>query len=369
MTNPISRRQTLQALIKHVLFLLTIPLTSFLSSCLNSSFMRATVKRPNGENMNQASSPGTLDPYRLPRHVVPIRYDLRLEPDLPASSFAGQEVITLKVHQPTSEIVLNAIELDITSAKIEGDSGPARQATITLDAALQRCYLIFTKPLSPGTWKLTMTFCGTLNDKLRGFYRSTYKDERGTIHNMAATQFEATDARRAFPCWDEPDFKAVFATTLVVDPMLITVSNSAIAAETLVGGKKVVRFADTMKMSTYLVAFIVGQIEPTEPVMIGKTPLRLWAIPGKNIWPNLVKTLQRRHFHFLNAIMGFPTQATSSTCSPFPTLPQGPWKILGPLPTVKRPCWSIGRAPRTENWSAWPMWSRMKTRTCGSAIW
>ncbi len=84
--------------------------------------------------MNQDSSPGTLDPYRLPRHVVPIRYDLRLEPDLTAASFAGQETITLTVHQPTSEIVLNAIELDITSAQIEGDSGPARQATITLDA-------------------------------------------------------------------------------------------------------------------------------------------------------------------------------------------------------------------------------------------
>ena len=191
--------------------------------------------------MNQDSSPGTLDPYRLPRHVVPIRYDLRLEPDLTAASFAGQETITLTVHQPTSEIVLNAIELDITSAQIEGDSGPARQATIALDASLQRCHLTFTTPLSPGTWKLTMTFCGTLNDKLRGFYRSTYKDERGATHSMAATQFEATDARRAFPCWDEPDFKAVFATTLVIDPTLTAVSNTTIASETLAGGKKVVR--------------------------------------------------------------------------------------------------------------------------------
>ena len=133
MTEPISRRQTLQALGKHVRFLLTIPLTSFLSSCLNSSFVQAATKRPKGEDMNQDASSGTADPYRLPRHVVPIRYELRLEPDLPASSFAGQETITLTVHQPTSEIVLNAIELDITSAKIEGDSSPARQATITLD--------------------------------------------------------------------------------------------------------------------------------------------------------------------------------------------------------------------------------------------
>jgi len=265
MTEPISRRQTLQALGKHFRFLVTIPLTSFLISCLNSTFVQAATKRPKGEDMNQDTTSSTADPYRLPRHVVPIRYDLRLEPDLPASSFAGQEAITLTVHQPTSEIVLNAIELDITSARVEGDSGPARQATITLDASLERCHLTFATLLSPGTWKLTMAFRGTLNDKLRGFYRSTYKDERGATHSMAATQFEATDARRAFPCWDEPDFKAVFATTLVIDPSLTAVSNTTIASETLAGGKNVVRFADTIKMSTYLVAFIVGRIEPTEP--------------------------------------------------------------------------------------------------------
>ena len=108
--------------------------------------------------MNQASSPDTLDPYRLPRHVVPIRYDLRLEPDLTAARFAGQETITLTIHHSTSEIVLNAIELDITSAQIAGDSGSSEQATIALDAALERCHLTFTTPLSPGTWRLTMTF-------------------------------------------------------------------------------------------------------------------------------------------------------------------------------------------------------------------
>ena len=85
-----------------------------------------------------------------------LRYDLRIEPDLTAASFAGQETITLMVHQPTSEIVLNAIELEITSAQIEGDSAPARQATIALDASLQRCHLTFTRPLSPGTWRLTI---------------------------------------------------------------------------------------------------------------------------------------------------------------------------------------------------------------------
>ena len=281
--------------------------------------------------MNQNFPPATLDPYRLPRHVVPIRYDLRLEPDLTAARFAGQETVTLTVLQPTSDIVLNAIELDITSAQIEGASGPAKQATIALDASLQRCHLTFTTPLSPGTWRLTMTFSGTLNDKLRGFYRSTYKDEDGATHRLAATQFEATDARRAFPCWDEPDFKAVFATTLVIDPTLTAVSNSAIAAETRAAGKKVVRFADTIKMSTYLVAFIVGRIEATDPVMIGNTPLRLWAIPGKTHLAKFGQDIAAASLSFFENYYGIPYPGDKLDLLAIPDFASGAMENLGAI--------------------------------------
>jgi puromycin-sensitive aminopeptidase len=263
--------------------------------------------------------------------VVPHRYDLRLEPDLTAANFAGQETITLTVLQPTSEIVLNAIELDITSAQIEGASGPARQATMALDASLQRCQFTFTTPLSPGVWRLTMTFSGTLNDKLRGFYRSTYKDEHGVTHSMAATQFEATDARRAFPCWDEPDFKAVFATTLVIDPMLTAVSNSTIASETHAGGKKVVRFADTMKMSTYLVAFIVGRIEPTKPVMVGQTPLRLWAVPGKGHLARFGQDIAAASLSFFESYYGIPYPGDKLDLLAIPDFASGAMENLGAI--------------------------------------
>jgi len=331
MNEPVGRRQTLQALIKHVRFLLAIPLTQFFSSWLHTSFAQAATERPKDEIMNQDSSLGTLDPYRLPRHVVPHRYDLRLEPDLTAANFAGQETITLTVLQPTSEIVLNAIELDITSAQIEGASGPARQATMALDASLQRCQFTFTTPLSPGVWRLTMTFSGTLNDKLRGFYRSTYKDEHGVTHSMAATQFEATDARRAFPCWDEPDFKAVFATTLVIDPMLTAVSNSTIASETHAGGKKVVRFADTMKMSTYLVAFIVGRIEPTKPVMVGQTPLRLWAVPGKGHLARFGQDIAAASLSFFESYYGIPYPGDKLDLLAIPDFASGAMENLGAI--------------------------------------
>jgi len=331
MNEPVGRRQTLEALIKHVRFLLTIPLTQFFSSWLHTSFVQAATERPKDEIMNQDSSLGTLNPYRLPRHVVPVRYDLRLEPDLTAANFAGQETITLTVHQPTSEIVLNAIELVITSAQIEGASGQTRQATMALDASLQRCQFTFTTPLSPGVWRLTMTFSGTLNDKLRGFYRSTYKDEHGVTHSMAATQFEATDARRAFPCWDEPDFKAVFATTLVIDPMLTAVSNSTIASETHAGGKKVVRFADTMKMSTYLVAFIVGRIEPTKPVMVGQTPLRLWAVPGKGHLARFGQDIAAASLSFFESYYGIPYPGDKLDLLAIPDFASGAMENLGAI--------------------------------------
>src|SRR5262249_32655576 len=122
---------------------------------------------------------------------------------------------------------------------------------------------------------------GTLNDKLRGFYRSKYKNAASETRYLAATQFEATDARRAFPCWDEPAFKAVFSATLAIDPSLTAISNTAIVSERVENGRKLVRFADTIPMSTYLVAFVVGELEATEPTYAGKTPLRVWCVPGK----------------------------------------------------------------------------------------
>jgi puromycin-sensitive aminopeptidase len=178
---------------------------------------------------------------------------------------------------------------------------------------------------------LTIAFRGTLNDKLRGFYRSTYKDERGTTHRLAATQFEATDARRAFPCWDEPDFKAVFATTLVIDPTLTAVSNSSVVTETLAGGNKAVRFADTIKMSTYLVAFIVGRIEPTEPVMIGQTPLRLWSIPGKKHLTSFGQDIAAASLSFFESYYGIPYPGDKLDLLAIPDFASGAMENLGAI--------------------------------------
>jgi aminopeptidase N len=129
--------------------------------------------------------------------------------------------------------------------------------------------------------RVTCRFSGTLNDKLRGFYRSTYTDDDGESHTIATTQFESVDARRAFPCWDEPDRKAVFEITLIVDRDVDAISNSPIVDVDRVGDKNRVRFSPTMKMSTYLVAFVVGKLETTETVDVDGVPLRVVFTPGK----------------------------------------------------------------------------------------
>src|SRR5262249_43716283 len=149
-------------------------------------------------------------------------------------------------------------------------------ATASLDADAERATLALPETLAPGTATVHLRFRGTLNDKLRGFYRSTFTDETGTERVLAATQMESTDARRAFPCWDEPDFKAVYAVTLVVANGLLAISNGAeVSRSTTDDGRVAVRFADTIPMSSYLVAFVVGPLDVTDPVDVDGTPLRV----------------------------------------------------------------------------------------------
>src|SRR5437867_10389297 len=222
-------------------------------------------------------------PYRLPTTVTPERYEIRQSPDLAAARFAGEEKVLLQIQEPVREIILNAAELELKSVSIKGSSSTTIQGEAVLDTENEQATLKFAQELNPGRWELQLTFSGILNDKLHGFYRSTYKDPNGREKTLASTQFESTDARRAFPCWDEPAFKAVFQVTLVVDQALTAISNARVLRETpLPGtGKKEVVFADTIKMSTYLVAFIVGEFEGADPVMVGNAPLRVWGVPGK----------------------------------------------------------------------------------------
>lgn len=223
-----------------------------------------------------------LDPFRLPRHVLPRRYEVHLEPDLDAATFSGRVLIETTVEVATRLIALNAKELEVTSVFVDG--APAIHA---LDVENERLIVSTTEDVPAGTSMIDIAFTGTLNDKLRGFYRSTYRDDAGVEHVVAASQMQSTDCRRAFPCFDEPDFKAVFAVTIACDPDHLAISNGPEierSAFVTVDGrnKSLVRFADTMPMSTYLVAFVVGPLEATPTVDVDGVPLRLVHVPGKS---------------------------------------------------------------------------------------
>ncbi|MDF0675863.1 MAG: M1 family metallopeptidase [Nitrospira sp.] len=281
--------------------------------------------------MNPDDVPGTYDRYRLPRHVIPTRYDLRLEPDLTAATFTGQVTIAITVKQATQTILLNAVDLVLQSALVEGANRRQVEALIELDEKSQRVGLSFHEPIQPGEWRLLLSFHGQLNDQLRGFYRSTYKDASGTLQTLAATQFEATDARRAFPCWDEPDFKAVFATTLVIDPHLTAISNTLVISESVQSNKKLVRFADTIKMSTYLVAFVVGRMEATGPVWVGKTPLRLWTVPGKQPLTPFGQEIAVASLKFFEDYYGIPYPGDKLDLVAIPDFASGAMENLGAI--------------------------------------
>lgn len=219
----------------------------------------------------------TLDPYRLPRHTVPNRYELTLEPDLEGGTFRGTVTISVTTADTVAELVLNAIELDIDGCEFDGEPAP-----FELVESTERLFVRPAGGVATGDHALRLEFRGVLNDQLRGFYRSTYRDADGTERVIATTQLQSTDCRRAFPCWDEPDFKAVFAVTLVVGPGLMAVSNGSVTSEIETGaGTTEVRFADTMVMSSYLVAFVVGPLEATEWHDADGIPVRIVYVPGK----------------------------------------------------------------------------------------
>ncbi|WP_455241320.1 M1 family aminopeptidase [Petrachloros mirabilis] len=326
----LNRRQALQGLAEGTKTFVTLSVANLLSQYLHAPIVHAVTHGTRGEEMTN-NHQHTPDPYRLPRHVFPTRYELRLEPDLDTDEFHGRATISLTVLESTAEVVLNAVDLLVEHVAFEGPDGRRQLASVAIDEALQRCTLRVPEPIRAGQCRLSLAFQGALNDKLRGFYRSTYKDKAGVRHTLAATQFEATDARRAFPCWDEPDFKAVFDTTLVIDRRLTAVSNSAVVSETLDGDKKVVRFAETMKMSTYLVAFVVGQLEATAPTFVGKTPLRLWTVPGKSHLTPFGQAIAAASLGFFEHYYGIPYPGDKLDLLAIPDFASGAMENLGAI--------------------------------------
>jgi len=213
---------------------------------------------------------------RLPEVARPENYKLTFTPDLEKATFDGDETIAIQVLKPTSQITLNSADIDFHNVTI-ASRGTTQKATVTLEKENEMVVLAVEKTLATGPATIHISYSGILNNEMRGFYLG--KDDQG--RKYAATQLEATDARRAFPSFDEPDYKATLDITAVADKGLVAISNQKVIADTPGPGEKhTVKFATTAKMSPYLAALVVGNFEYIEGQADG-IPIRVYATPGK----------------------------------------------------------------------------------------
>lgn len=219
---------------------------------------------------------GFTEVSRLPTAVIPEHYQLKFAPDLAKDTFSGDVTIDVQVLHPTFTIMLNAAEINFQETAITS-AGLTQGAQVTLDSKNETATLVVPNVLAAGPAQIHMVFVGALNDKLRGFYRATANGRK-----YAVTQFEARDARRAFPCFDEPAMKATFSVSLTVDAGDTAISNGTILRD-IPGpgdGKHTLVFSTTARMSSYLVAMAVGDFQCVEGEADG-IPIRVCATPDK----------------------------------------------------------------------------------------
>jgi aminopeptidase N len=213
---------------------------------------------------------------RLSGVARPQHYTLQLAPDLQAATFTGEETIDLTLSQAVDSIVLNAWQLKFAAVTAQS-GGKTLAAEVSVDPDLQQATFHFARKLPAGPVTLKIAYRGVLNGELRGFYLS-----RTAKRNYAVTQFEPTDARRAFPSFDEPAFKATFDVSLIVPQGDTAIGNTNIVSDTPgpIAGEHTIAFARTPKMSTYLVAFLVGDFKCLSGESDG-VPIRACATPDK----------------------------------------------------------------------------------------
>src|ERR1044071_2855334 len=271
--------------------------------------------------------------YRLPTSVIPERYELKLSPDLTRWRFTGQEKVSVQITDAVHDIFLNAAELELSRVSLKRADGRVVEGQVLLDPENERARLRFPEIVPAGSAELLIEFSGILNDKLHGFYRSTYKGADSQDKPLASTQLESTDGRRALPCWDEPSLKAVFQVTLVVDEKLTAISNARVIREKRLEGtgRKEVVFADSIKMSTYLVAFIVGEFEATEAVMAAGAPLRVCAVPGKKLLTRFALDIGKASLDYFSRYYDVPYPGDKLDLIAIPDFASGAMENLGAI--------------------------------------
>jgi aminopeptidase N len=234
------------------------------------------------------------------KSVKPIHYRIILEPDLKRLNFLGTTEILVEADTPVNEITLDAFELAIWRCKANVE-GVFLDCPFHVDPYKKELKIFMPKEMI-GEILLKVEYVGSINDKMAGFYRSQFTSKGKTTY-AAVTQFEESDARRAFPCFDHPAQKATFDVEMVVDETLTAISNGQIIEEKPLGdGKKLIRFQQTPKMSTYLLFFGVGEfefIEDAEDVVV-----RVATMPGKTKYAKFGLEFGRKSLEFCEEYYG-----------------------------------------------------------------
>ena len=270
-----------------------------------------------------------MNKKRLPKSTYPNRYEIELDVDLDKFSYTGRQKVDLNVVETTNKIVLNSVGIEVTKAKIQNT-----EQDISLEVSYieedEKIVFESEEVLSKGLYELYLEFNSEITNDLKGFYKSSYTSESGEKKWIATTQFEPTAARSAFPCWDEPEYKAIFSMTIITDEKYLRVSNEMVIEEEKIENNKLrTKFADSMKMSSYLVAFVIGDLEAT---VIGKsktTDIRIIHRPGFSHQTSYAGTAAIKLLDFFEDYYKIPYPGTKLDLIAIPDFAMGAMENVG----------------------------------------
>ena len=266
----------------------------------------------------------------LPKTSSPKRYEIKLDIDLENFSYLGNQTVEIQVLENTKSIFLNSIGIKISHASLTAGDTENNNLSVEYFEDDERICLSSKNEIKKGDYKLYLEFNSEITNDLKGFYRSKFLTKEEEEKWIATTQFEPTSARNAFPCWDEPEYKAVFSISIVADKKYLRVSNEKVLSEKEVGNNKIeTTFVDSMKMSTYLVAFVIGELEATEIGEAGNTKIRIIHRPGFSDQTNYAGTAGIKLLNFFEDYYKIPYPGSKLDLIAIPDFAMGAMENVG----------------------------------------
>ncbi|MBT3873357.1 MAG: hypothetical protein HOF77_00900, partial [Actinobacteria bacterium] len=266
----------------------------------------------------------------LPKVAKPVRYEVKLDIDLSNFKYTGSQDVELEIIKETKSFEVNAIDIEIISTILFNEDGKEFDLTFEYLKDLERISFTASENIPVGKYSLQLEFNSTITNDLKGFYKSQFLDLNDNEKWIATTQFEPTSARNAFPCWDEPEYKAVFSISLTSDEKYLRVSNEKVLRENkLEDGRVETLFVDSMKMSTYLVAFVIGELEVTEVGSVGDTQIRIIHRPGFSHQTSFAGTAGMKILEFFENYYQIPYPGSKLDLIAIPDFAMGAMENVG----------------------------------------